>query len=90
MLKKNQFPQVNEKNLLDDIKNCFFLVLPLYVDLFLDKNHWLHYLCPVHVIWTERRISKLVLNIEYFLFLSFLIVAEFYNLWRIQGIIRVP
>ena len=46
-------------------------------------------LCPVHVIWTECRMSKLVLNVKYLLFLSFLTEAEFYNLGHIQGIIRV-
>ena len=30
--------------------------------------------------------SKLVLNVKYLLFLSFLTAAEFYNLWHIQGI----
>ena len=45
--------------------------------------------CLVHVIWTERRISKLVLNVKYLLLLSFLTMAEFYNLGHIQGIIRV-
>ena len=47
------------------------------------------YLCLVHFIWTERRISKLVLNVKCLLLLSFLTVAEFYNLGHIQGIIRV-
>ena len=37
-------------------------------------------LCLVHVIWTEHRISKLVLNVKYLLLLSFLTAAEFYNL----------
>ena len=46
-------------------------------------------LCLVHVIWTEHRMSKLVLNVKYLLFLSFLTVVEFYNLGHIQGIIRV-
>ena len=40
-------------------------------------------------IWTERRISKLVLNVKYLLLLSFLTEARFYNLGHIQGIIRV-
>ena len=39
--------------------------------------------------WTERRMSKLVLNVKYLLLLSFLTVAEFYNLGYIQGITRV-
>ena len=47
-------------------------------------------LCPVHVIWTEHRMSKLVLNVKYLLLLSFLTAAKFYNLGHIQGIIRVP
>ena len=46
-------------------------------------------LCLVHVIWTERRMSKLVLNVKYLLLLSFLTAAEFYNLGHIQSIIRV-
>ena len=46
-------------------------------------------LCLVHVIWTERQMSKLVLNVKYLLLLSFLTVAKFYNLGHIQGIIRV-
>ena len=46
-------------------------------------------LCMVHVIWTERQMSKLVLNVKYLLLLSFLTAAEFYNLGHIQGIMRV-
>jgi len=46
-------------------------------------------LCLVHVIWTERQMSKLVLNVKSLLLLSFLTVAEFYNLGHIQGIISV-
>ena len=46
-------------------------------------------LCLVHVIWTEPRMSKLVLNVKYLLLLFFLTAAEFYNLGLIQGIIRV-
>ena len=34
--------------------------------------------------------SKLVLNVKYLLLLSFLTVAEFYNLGLIQGSIRGP
>ena len=34
--------------------------------------------------------SKLVLNVKNLLLLSFLTASEFYNLGRIQGIIRVP
>ena len=45
--------------------------------------------CLVHVIWTERRLSKLVLNVKYFLLLYFLTATEFYNFGHIQGIIRV-
>ena len=33
-----------------------------------------------HVIWTERRMSKLVLNVKYWLLLPFLTEDEFYNL----------
>ena len=40
-------------------------------------------LCLVHVIWTERQMSKLVLNVKYLLLLSFLTAAEFYNLGHI-------
>ena len=47
-----------------------------------------HLLCLVHFIWTERRMSKLVLNFKYLLLLCFLTVAEFYNLGHIQGVIR--
>ena len=43
----------------------------------------------VHVIWKERRMSKLVLNVKYLLLLSFLTAAEFYNLGHIQVITRV-
>ena len=43
----------------------------------------------VHVIWTDHRMSKLVFNVKYLLLLSFLTVAEFYNLGHIQGIKRV-
>ena len=43
----------------------------------------------VHVICTERWMSKLVLNVKYLLLLSFLTAAEFSNLRHIQGIIRV-
>ena len=46
-------------------------------------------LCLVHVIWTECRMSKLVLNVKYLLMLSFLTAAQFYNLGHIQGIKRV-
>ena len=46
-------------------------------------------LCLVHVIWSERRMSKLVLNLKYLLLLSFLTAANFYNLGHIQGIVRV-
>ena len=42
---------------------------------------------PSNVIWTERRMSKLVLNVKYLLSLSFLTAAEFYNLEHTQGII---
>jgi hypothetical protein len=45
--------------------------------------------CPVHVIWTGHRMSKLVLNVKYLLLLSYLTAAQFYNLGHIQGIIRV-
>ena len=31
----------------------------------------------------------ILLNVKYLLLLSFLTVAEFYNLWPVQGIIRV-
>ena len=41
-------------------------------------------LCLVHVIWTEQRMSKLVLNIKYLLLLSFVTATEFYNLGHIQ------
>ena len=47
------------------------------------------HLCLVHVIWIERRMSKLVFNVKYLLLLSFLIAAKFYNLGHIQGITRV-
>ena len=33
------------------------------------------HLCLVHVIWTELRMSKLVLNVKYLLLLSFLTAA---------------
>ena len=46
-------------------------------------------LCLLHVIWTERQMSKLVLNVKYLLLLSFLTATEFYNLGHIQGVIRV-
>ena len=32
-------------------------------------------LCLVHVIWTERQMLKLVLNVKYLLLLSFLTAA---------------
>ena len=41
--------------------------------------------CPVHVIWTGHRMSKLMLNVKYLLLLSFLTESEFYNLGYIQG-----
>ena len=41
------------------------------------------------VIWTARRMLKLVLNVKYLLLVSFLTAAKFYNLMHIQGIIRV-
>ena len=41
--------------------------------------------CLVHVIWTERPMSKLVLNVKYLLLLSFLTTAKFYNLGHTQG-----
>ena len=44
-------------------------------------------LCLVHVIWTKRRMLKLVLNVKYLLLLSFLTENEFYNLRHNQGII---
>ena len=53
-----------------------------------DKLSLIH-LCLVHVIWTGRPMSKLELNVKDLLLLSFLTVAEFYNLGHIQGIIRV-
>jgi hypothetical protein len=46
-------------------------------------------ICPVHVIWTARRMSKLVLNVKYLSLLSFLTESEFYNFGHIQGILRV-
>ena len=44
------------------------------------------FLCANHVIWTGRRMTKLVLNVKYLLLLSFLTVTKFYNLGHIQGI----
>ena len=41
----------------------------------------------IYVIWTERRMLKLVLNVKYLSLLSFLTAAKFYNLGHIQGII---
>ena len=38
------------------------------------------YKCLVLVIWTEHQMSKLVLNVKYFLLLSFLTAVKFYNL----------
>jgi hypothetical protein len=49
----------------------------------------IHDLMRAHVIWTESRMSKLVLNAKYLLLLSFLTKADFYNLGHIQGIVRV-
>ena len=46
-------------------------------------------LCLVHVIWTGRRMWKLVLNVKYLLLLPFLTAAEFYNLGHFQVIKRV-
>ena len=46
-------------------------------------------LCLVHVIWTERQMSKLVLNVRYLLLLPFLTAAEFYNLGHIQGTVKL-
>ena len=46
-------------------------------------------LCLVHVIWTERQMLKLVLNVKSLLLLFFLTAAKFYNLEHIQGIISV-
>ena len=45
--------------------------------------------CLVHVIWTERWMLKLVLNVKYLLLLSFLTAAKLYNLGQIQGVVRV-
>ena len=42
-------------------------------------------LCVDHVIWTGCQMTKLVLSVKYLLLLSFLTVAEFYNLGGIQG-----
>ena len=56
---------------------------------FLPLGLFLVTLCPFHVIWTERQMSKLVLNVKYLLLLSFSTAAKFYNLGHIQGIIRV-
>ena len=39
---------------------------------------------PVHVIWTERRMLKLVFIVKYLLLLSYETAAEFYNLGHIQ------
>ena len=47
------------------------------------------YLCLVHVIWTERRMLKLMQNVKYLLLLSFLTAAKINNLGNIQGIIRM-
>ena len=47
-------------------------------------------LCPDHVISTGRQMTSLVSNFEYLLLLFFLIVAEFWNLGHLLGIIRVP
>ena len=41
-------------------------------------------LCLLHVIWTEHQMSKLVFNVKYLLWLSFLTAAEFYNLAHIR------
>ena len=38
------------------------------------------YLCLTHIIWEERQMSNLVLNVKYLLFLPFLTAAKFYNL----------
>ena len=51
-----------------------------------DKSEKGYNLCRVHVILTERRMSKLVFNVKYLLLLFFLTVSEFYNLGHIQGI----
>ena len=53
------------------------------------KSFTFQVLSLVHIIWIERQMLKLVLNVKYLLFLSFLTAAEFYNLGHIQGIIRV-
>ena len=53
------------------------------------KSFTFQVLCLVHIIWIERQMLKLVLNVKYLLFLSFLTGVEFYNLGHIQGIIRV-
>ena len=54
-----------------------------------DKSEKGYNLCRVHVILTERRMLKLVLNVKYLLLLFFLTAANFYILGHIQGIIRV-
>ena len=46
-------------------------------------------LCLVHVIWKERRMSKLVLNVKYLLLLSFFTSAKFYDLGHILAKIGV-
>ena len=52
-----------------------------FFDLF-QSNHYGS--CLFHLILTGRRMSKLVFIVKYLLLLSFLIVAEFYNLGHIQ------
>ena len=64
-----------------------FLIQLILITIRSDFCMRLH--CLVHVIWKECRMSKLVLNVKDLLLLSFLTVAEFYNLGHIQGIIRV-
>ena len=44
-----------------------------------DKLSLIH-LCLVHVIWTGRRMSKLVLNVKYLLLLYF-ITATSFTIW---------
>ena len=60
------------------------------------KSFSQHHLQLIHLleklkldIRTGHQMSKLVLNVKYLFLLSFLSMAEFYNLGHIQGILRM-
>ena len=79
-----QFESFWRLNRLKYIFNIFLHKVLIHIQSISRKKLLLFNLCPVHVTWTGHRMSKLVLNVKYFILFSFLTAAEFYNLGHTQ------